>query len=118
MARHDSEFDRQNNRYTVNLGGTAARVIGVVLKTEIPQGILDSGTAGATRYTEDTNNVVAIRPTNVTATINSADPADPEAAPDYILLKNGPKGGFRQELPAVSGVRQVNSVIAAVITDA
>ncbi len=115
MARRASTFDRTNNRYTITAGSAAETVIGVVLKKEIPQSVSDSGTAGSTRYTES-DQTVEIRPTNVTAVISSTAGATND--PDYIVLKNGPKGGFKQNLPLTAdGVYQVNAVIEAVITE-
>ena len=41
---------------------------------------------------------------------------DSDHEPDYILLQNGPKGGFRQELSVPAGLYRVNGVIKALIT--
>ena len=88
---------------TVGSGEVGHSIIGIVLKKEIAGG-------------------VKIRPTNVTATISSVpyNSGGTPTDPDYILLHNGPKGGFSQELVlgAVDQIYRVNDVIEAVITKA
>ena len=89
-----------------------ATVIGVELARTIPQGYMeDPNTAG--NYIPQ--GEVIVRPTNVTATVGVAAGDDPS----YILLKNGPQGGFTQNLrlgAAAAGVL-TNAVVTGIITD-
>ena len=98
---------------------TSATIIGVELFREIPQG-----------YETDAGNVipvggmVRIRPTNVTATCGelldgqTANAANIDtAASRFILLHNGPRGGFSQDYKGSQGTLYFNSVVRAVITD-
>ena len=59
---------------------------------------------------------VKVRPTNVTAAMAPAPGAD--ANVDYILLHNGPKGGFTQPFKGTAGFYNVGDVVRALITDA
>ena len=86
--------------------GVNGTIIGVELFREIPQGYEIDGTT-ATPIGE-----VKIRPTNVTATCGeSIDRAD-----SFILLHNGPRGGFTQNYNGANTLF-FNSVVRAVITD-
>ena len=95
----------RNANGTISLIATET-VIGVELRKEINLGGTDT-TAGTTR----------VRPTNVTATI-AAEPGVGEDASGFILLHNGPAGGFTQNFKAAAGDYEVNEVIEALITDA
>lgn len=112
MAKRNATFVPGTGKYQITTLAADTRIVGVVLKTEIPLGIVED--AGV--FSEDlTAGTTKVRPTNVTATISSEIGATNE--PDYILLKNGNNGGFSQELPVTTGgIYQVNSVIDAVIT--
>ena len=82
-------------------------IIGVELLKEIPQGYTVDGT------TVTPHGEVKIRPTNVTATVGeSVDESD-----SFILLHNGPKGGFTQNYNGTATTLFFNSVVRAVITD-
>ena len=85
-------------------------IIGVRLAKTIPQG----DWIGASPSAGDEEGDVKVRPTNVTATISTAASADP----DYIVLHNGPKGGFTQELRVTGAANfRTNAVVTAVITN-
>ena len=90
---------------------TSDTIIGVRLAKTIPQGdwTIASPSAG------DEEGGVRVRPTNVTATISTAASADP----DFIVLHNGPKGGFTQQLKFETGGAnfRTNAVVTAVITN-
>ena len=90
---------------TANVG--TATIIGVELFKEIPQGYTVDGT------TITPHGDVKIRPTNVTATCGeSIGESD-----SFILLHNGPKGGFTQNYNGTAQTLFFNSVVRAVITD-
>lgn len=84
----------------------ANTIIGVRLAKTIPAGDHIAGSAGSEQ------GDVKVRPTNVTATIGTTADTDP----DYIVLHNGPNGGFTQELKVGSGTFRTNAVVTAVIT--
>ena len=112
MARRVTTYTAASNRYTIEAGANET-ILGVELKESIPQGYDSAGAP---------EGDVKIRPTNVTATISTVGAASIAAAtqePNYILLKNGPQGGFSQSARLENTmVYQVNAVVAAVITDA
>ena len=87
-----------------------ATIIGVRLAKSIPQGewIGASPAAGAEE------EGVKVRPTNVTATIGTTVDSDP----DYILLHNGPAGGYTQQAQLAAGRYRVNSVVTGIMTNA
>ena len=90
---------------TANVGDNT--IIGVELFKEIPQGYTVDGT------TVTPHGEVKIRPTNVTATVGeSVNESD-----NFILLHNGPKGGFTQNYNGTATTLFFNSVVRAVITD-
>ena len=92
----------------------AHTIIGVELFKTIPSGYTITGTT-ITPHAD----TVTIRPTNVTATCGESV----ETADNFILIHNGPKGGFTQNYKggAVGATGNVtlffNSVVRAVITD-
>ena len=62
---------------------------------------------------------IRVRPTNVTATITIPQASPLTGSDTVILLKNGPKGGFTQEITPgshASGELTVNDVISAIVT--
>ena len=85
----------------------SATIIGVELFKEIPQGYTVDGT------TVTPHGGVKIRPTNVTATCGEAV-GDSDS---FILLHNGPKGGFSQNYNGTATTLFFNAVVRAVITD-
>ena len=86
--------------------GVDGTIIGVELFREIPQGYEVDGT------TVTPIGEVKIRPTNVTATCGESV----ETADNFILLHNGPRGGFTQNYNGANTLF-FNSVVRAVITD-
>ena len=91
------------------------RIIGVELARTIPQAKVSTGT-GAADF--ELREEVKVRPTNVTAVIGT-EVATPliENQNDYILLHNGPAGGFRQEYTGPAGLYHFNDVVRAVVTN-
>ena len=96
--------DNPGFRTAASITGT---IIGVELFKEIPQGY-ETGTGG----TITPIGAVRIRPTNVTATCGESI----ETADNFILLHNGPGGGFTQNYRGAATLF-FNSVVRAVITD-
>ena len=86
--------------------GITGTIIGVELFKEIPAGFEIVGTT-ITPYGE-----VKVRPTNVTATCGETV----ATADNFILVHNGPNGGFTQNYRG-AGTLFFNSVVRAVITD-
>ena len=93
MARHTTNAVANNAAGVRTATGVSGTIIGIELVRNLPNG-------------------VKIRPTNVTATCGVS-----EAEPDqFILLHNGPKGGFSQNYNGADTLF-FNAVVAAVITD-
>ena len=85
-------------------------IIGVRLAKVIPAGEWQ----GASPSAGDEEGDVRVRPTNVTATISTVASEDP----DFIVLHNGPNGGFTQELRVTGAANfRTNAVVTAVITN-
>lgn len=111
MAVRQATPSDGGNYSTVTLTATET-VIGVRIAKTIPAGDFPGGTHSA----GDEFGDVRVRPTNVTATIASASG---DNDPDFILLHNGPNGGFTQQFkPGAAGTFRTNAVVTAVITDA
>ena len=105
MARIETTVvaDEPGFRTATGISGT---IIGVELFKEIPQGYEVDGT------TITPIGAVRIRPTNVTATCGESL----ATADNFILLHNGPAGGFTQNYRGADTLF-FNSVVRAVITD-
>ena len=95
--------DEPGIRTATSVTGT---IIGVELFKEIPAGYTVNGS------TITPHGDVKIRPTNVTATCGETV----ATADNFILLHNGPKGGFTQNYRG-GATLFFNSVVRAVITD-
>ena len=86
---------------TVDLAA-GANITGVVLRRQL-----------------ENDNSVKVRPTNVTATIGTVAATATAGEPNYILLHNGPAGGFNQGgvISAAAITVAVNGVVEAIITE-
>ena len=101
---HSASDEKNYRTFTAN----GELVVGVVLSTRIPSGNYPSGLTAGDEYGD-----IKIRPTNVTATISSEADEDP----NFIVLHNGPAGGFTQQLQlAASGTYRANAAVLEVIT--
>ena len=100
---------RNQSYRTVTLAADAT-IIGVRLAKSIPQGEWLGASPAAGAEEEG----VKVRPTNVTATIGTAANAEP----DYILLHNGPAGGYTQQAHLAMGTYRVNAVVTGIMTNA
>ena len=115
----------ENESYReVVIPGANQRILGVRLARTIPagawEGAVPAGAAGLGLEQGD----IKVRPTNVTATIGTLDAATPDPAieaaggydPSYIILHNGPAGGYVQQAEFVAGTYRVNAVVAGIVT--
>ena len=116
MARHATSPAGVDNPGVRTATGVNGTIIGVELFKEIPQGYTADGRtpipgedpALAGSFPQG----VKIRPTNVTATCGESV----TTSDNFILLHNGPSGGFTQNYNGATTLF-FNSVVRAVITD-
>ena len=103
MARHTTAPVANNTDGVRTVTGVTGTIVGVELRKTIEQGFDSNG---------NPTGEVRVRPTNVTATLGeTVDTAD-----SFIVLHNGPHGGFTQQYNGADTLF-TNSVIAAVITN-
>ena len=115
MARIPTRPSGDDNPGIRTATGITGTIIGVELFKEIPQGFTANGRTPIPTQNATTGNIpggVRVRPTNVTATCGETV----ETADNFILLHNGPAGGFTQNYRG-GATLFFNSVVRAVITD-